>query len=210
MSDPTAVSKALILVADDDRLVRVTVASGLRKVGYEVVEAADGEQTLAVAARDRPDLVVLDLRMPKLSGLEAAARMRADTGVPFIVLSAYDDKDAVREAADAGALGYLVKPIDVRQMVPTIEAALDRAAEIRELQVSRAQLNTALEQGRETSVAVGILMDRFNLSERDAFDTLRRYARSNRRKLAEVSGELVRGVDAGNALFAAILRHREA
>jgi len=201
--------KARILIADDDRLVRVTVATGLRQAGYEVIEAADGEDAVRLARSEKPALAMLDLRMPRLSGLEAAARLRSETDVPFIVLSAYDDTKAVREAVDAGALGYLVKPIDVRQMLPTIEAALDRAAEIRELRTSQSQLNTALEQGRETSVAVGIMMARHQLEEREAFELLRGHARRSRRKLADVAAELVRGVNTVNELCAEILRPRD-
>ena len=201
--------KARILIADDDRLVRVTVATGLRQAGYEVIEAADGEDAVRLARCEKPALAVLDLRMPRLSGLEAAARLRSETDVPFIVLSAYDDTKAVREAVDAGALGYLVKPIDVRQMLPTIEAALDRAAEIRELRTSQSQLNTALEQGRETSVAVGIMMARHQLEEREAFELLRGHARRSRRKLADVAAELVRAVNTVNELCAEILRPRD-
>ena len=201
--------KARILIADDDRLVRVTVATGLRQAGYEVIEAADGEDAVRLARCEKPALAMLDLRMPRLSGLEAAARLRSETDVPFIVLSAYDDTKAVREAVDAGALGYLVKPIDVRQMLPTIEAALDRAAEIRELRTSQSQLNTALEQGRETSVAVGIMMARHQLEEREAFELLRGHARRSRRKLADVAAELVRAVNTVNELCAEILRPRD-
>lgn len=203
-------SKGRILVADDDRLVRITVATGLRQAGYEVLEASDGEEAVRIASSERPALAVLDLRMPRLSGLEAAARLRKSTDVPFIVLSAYDDEQAVREAADTGALGYLVKPIDVRQMLPTIEAALDRAAEIRSLRESRSQLNTALEQGRSTSVAVGILMARHDLPESEAFELLRAHARRSRRKLADVAGDLVGGMDAVNTLCGDILRRGDA
>lgn len=198
-----------ILVADDDRLVRVTVSTGLRQAGYEVIEAGDGAQAVALAESEHPALAVLDLRMPRLSGLEVAARLRGGSAVPFIFLSAYDDADAVRQAADAGALGYLVKPIDVRQMLPTIEAALDRAAEIRNLRTSESQLNMALEQGRETSVAIGIMMARHLLTEAEAFEALRSHARRTRRKLADVAAELVRAVDAANAASAGIVRKRE-
>ena len=186
------------------------MATGLRQAGYEVLEASDGEEAVRIASGEHPALAVLDLRMPRLSGLEAAARLRKNTEVPFIVLSAYDDEQAVREASDAGALGYLVKPIDVRQMLPTIEAALDRAAEIRALRESRTQLNTALEQGRETSVAIGILMARHDLPEREAFELLRAYARRKRRKLADVAAELVRSTDGLNRLCADIRGQGEA
>lgn len=195
-----------ILVVDDDRLVRVTVAAGLRRAGYDVCEAEDGASALEAAQRGGFALAVLDARMPKLSGVEVARKLGTELGIPFIFLSAYDDAEAVREAAAAGALGYLVKPVDVRHMLPTIEAALDRGAEIKALRTSETQLSTALEQSRETSVAIGILMQRYRLDEHEAFEALRAYARSHRRKLAEVAAELVAGVNATNALGAAIVR----
>lgn len=199
-----------ILVVDDDRLVRVTVALGLRQAGYQVSEAEDAPSALEAVRQSEFALAILDARMPNGSGVELARRLDAEFGLPFIFLSAYDDAEAVREAAAAGALGYLVKPVDVRQMIPTIEAALDRGAEIKALRTNRAQLSTALEQGRETSVAIGILMQRYQLDEEEAFDALRAYARSHRRKLAEVAAELVTGVSATNRLSTAIIRARRA
>ena len=193
-----------ILVADDDRLVRVTVSQGLRGAGYEVLEAADGEEAVAVGSADAPDLAVLDLRMPKLSGLEAARLLREEAGVPCVMLSAYDEREDVERAVREGALGYLVKPVDVARMLPIIETAIVRASEIARLRESEAHLSRALSQGRETSVAMGILMDRYHMTETEAFQALRAYARSHRRKLAEVARDLVRSADALNAMTRAI------
>lgn len=180
-----------VLVADDDRLVRVTVAGGLRQSGYVVVEAADGIEALERAAELRPDLAILDVRMPRLSGLDAARRLREELGVPSVILSAYDDKADVDRAGEEGVLGYLVKPIDASQIVPTVETAIRRSRELTDLRESEFHLNRALAQARATSVAIGILMERHRLGEEQAFQALRTRARSQRRKVAEVASEIV-------------------
>jgi response regulator NasT len=180
-----------ILVVDDDRLVLAALAEGLRAAGYRVTGAASGDDALATAGRDVPDLALLDMRMPGMGGIELGKRLREQAGVPFLYLSAYGDQDIVRQAAEEGALGYLVKPLDIQQIVPSIEAALTRAREISKLRESEAQLNTALTGSREISMAVGLLMIRDRLNREQAFDLLRDNARSQRRPVAEVANELL-------------------
>ena len=184
---------ARLLVADDDPLVLVTLARGLRRVGYGVVEVQSGEEAVEVCRQASFDLGIFDLRMPGISGIEAARRINSEARLSFIVLSAYDEANVVDEAAEAGALGYLVKPVDVRQVVPTIEAALRRAAEIVSLRESEAQLSAALNQTRDISVAIGMLMERQQLSHEAAFEHLRSQARSQRRKLADLAHNIVAG-----------------
>jgi len=190
--------KKTIVLADDDRLILSTLGHGLRSEGYEVFEAEDGDAAVALCKEKQPALALLDLRMPRLSGLEAARRLRAETDVPFLFLSAYDDSEAVQQATEEGALGYLVKPIDLPQIIPSIEAALARAADIRNLRESEYHLNRALAQGRQTSVAVGVIMERHRLTERQAFDLLRNHARAQRRKVIDVAQELVDAVNLMN------------
>lgn len=190
--------KAHILVVDDDRLVLASLARSLRAAGYRVTEAASGENALALAEKTDPDLALLDMRMPGLSGLDVAARLAASHGVPFMFLSAYGDEEVVAQAAQNGALGYLVKPLDVLQIIPSIEAALARAAEIRALRENEAKLELSLESGREISTAVGVLMERRGLDREEAFETLREYARSQRRKLREVAAEIVQAAEVVN------------
>jgi len=190
--------KKTIVLADDDRLILSTLGHGLRSEGYEVFEAEDGDAAVALCKEKHPSLALLDLRMPGVSGLEAARRLRAETDVPFLFLSAYDDSEAVQQATAEGALGYLVKPIDLPQIIPSIEAALARAADIRNLRESEYHLNRALAQGRQTSVAVGVIMERHRLTERQAFDLLRNHARAQRRKVIDVAQELVDAVNLMN------------
>jgi response regulator NasT len=180
-----------ILVVDDDRLVLAALTEGLRAAGYRVTSAASGEVALGVAARDAPELALLDVRMPGMSGIELGRRLREQGGVPFLFLSAYGDQEIVKQAAEEGALGYLVKPLDIQQIVPSIEAALARGGDIKKLRESEAQLNTALTGSREISMAVGLLMMRDRLNRKQAFGLLRANARSQRRPIAELAKELL-------------------
>ncbi len=179
-----------LLVVDDDRLVLAALAEGLRLAGYRVTGTASGQDALAIAARDVPDLALLDVRMPGMDGLELAGHLR-ERGVPFMFLSAYGDREVVSQAAEAGALGYLVKPLNIQQIVPSIEAALNRARDIDTLRETRGQLTTALTGSREISMAVGMLMMRDRLDREQAFELLRTSARSQRRPMADVAGELL-------------------
>jgi len=180
-----------ILVVDDDRLVLAALAEGLRGAGYRVTGVAGGEDALASAGRDAPDLALLDVRMPGMNGIELGRRLREQFNVPFLFLSAYGDQDAVQRAVDEGALGYLVKPLDIYQIAPAIEAALTRAGEIRRLRASEGQLNAALAGSREISMAVGLLMMRDRINRQQAFELLRSNARSRRRPIAEIAEQLL-------------------
>ncbi|HJW81853.1 MAG TPA: response regulator [Acidiferrobacterales bacterium] len=180
-----------ILIVDDDRLVLAAFERGLRNSGYEVSTAESGPQALQVCAETPPDLVLLDIRMPEMSGLEVAQRLRRETDVPFVFLSAYDDIEILKQAAEHGALGYLVKPVGMPQVIAVVEAALARAEDLRQLRKSEADLGTALAGNREVSAAVGILMERHRLSEKEAFEALRVRARSERRKLNEIAGQIL-------------------
>jgi response regulator NasT len=189
---------AHILIVDDDRLVLATLGHGLRDAGYRVSEAAEGAAALALVSRDKPDLALLDVRMPDISGVKLAERLAAEHAVPFMFLSAYGDPDIIQRATELGALGYLVKPLDVPQIIPSIEAALARSAQIRSLTDTGEQLSQALESGRETSMAIGILMERRALDRDEAFQALRSYARSQRRRIHEVAAEIVDAVEKVN------------
>ena len=185
-----------LLMIDDDRLILSTVSQGLTQAGYRVSTAesvAQAEELLS--AGQRPHLVLLDLHLPDDEGLSLADSLRDLDNLPFVVFSAYSDARTVERATSAGALGYLVKPLDVPQMVPAIKAALMRSHELRDLRSTGAQLQTALDLERDISVAVGITMVEHRLSRDLAFKRLRATARSQRRKLAEVAAELIRSFE---------------
>ena len=188
-------SKAQILLADDDRVIRVTLAKNLRQYDFDVLEASNGKEAVQIGCEQKPDLAIMDFQMPDISGVEAAQELREKADVSCVFLSAYSDDEFVEKAAKAGALGYLVKPVDVQHVLPTIESAMQRADEIRKLKQTESQLNTALQQGRETSIAIGILMARYNISSDQAFEMLRSESRNQRRKVGLIAAELVKSVD---------------
>ena len=190
--------KATILLVDDDRLILVTLAKELEKAGYGVMQASSGQEALALCDEKLPDLGVFDVRMPEISGIAAADELYHKHGLPFIILSAYGDDDTVTDAVHTGALCYLVKPIDVEQLIPAIEASLQRAQDLRNLRDSEQKLITALEGNRETSAAIGILMERYRVTNQDAFEMLRAEARSRQKKITELAHEIVMATESIN------------
>ncbi|MBK7049769.1 MAG: response regulator [Rhodoferax sp.] len=187
-----------ILLVDDDRLVLAMMSGGLRDAGYHITSAESAEEARAwLASGARPDLAILDVRMPGEGGLSLAQRLRELDHIPFIMLSAYSDPDMVAQATACGALGYIVKPQEVTQLIPVIEAALARANELSDLRTTRQQLQAALNNERDISIAVGITMMQHHLKRSDAFELLRKSARSQRIKLADLA---VQVIAAGEAL----------
>lgn len=184
-----------LLVVDDDRLILATLAAGLRSAGYHVAEARSVADALEAIQHNRPDLALLDIRMGDGSGFDLARRLRALGETPFMFLSAYGDDATVDEATELGAVGFLVKPIDISQLVPGIEAALARAADLARLRSTGRQLEQALDQQRGVSVAIGILMERHRLTRDEAAERLRDRARSQRRKMLDVAEAVVGATD---------------
>lgn len=183
---------AHLLLVDDDRLILATLANGLHGAGYQVstAESVDDAEALLTSGL-RPDLAIVDMRMPGRDGLELAARLRELDHIPFLMLSAYSDAQTVERASAIGALGYLVKPLDVAQIRPAIEAALRRARELDDLRQTRAQLQAALDGDRDINVATGITMVQYRLQRTAAFELLRASSRSQRRKLADLAREVI-------------------
>ena len=182
-----------VLIVEDDRLVLAGLAAGLEERGYLVTKAVSGEQAVQLADTARPDLVLMDVCLPDISGIEAARKINDRLGVPIIFLSAFNAEETVREAVRLGGFVYLVKPITIKQLVPAIESVLARAGDLSKLRGSEQNLATALKQSREISVAIGMLMERHGISAEDAFELLRRNARDTRRKAAEVAQDVISG-----------------
>ena len=188
--------KRKLLLVEDDRLILATMAEGLRSAGYEVAEARSIEDALAVLEQFRPDLALLDIRLGAASSFDLARRLRLQDETPFMFLSAYGDDATVDEATEIGAVGFLVKPIDISQLVPGIEAGLARAADLARLRSTGRQLEHALDQQRGVSIAIGILMERHGLARDEATERLRDSARSQRKKMSDVAEIIVAAVDA--------------
>ena len=192
--------KAKILLADDDRVILTTLSEGLQKSGYKVIKANNGEEALELCIQEKPDLAILDIRMPGMSGIEVSKELMENTDIPFIFLTAYADDKTVSEAVSEGTFAYMVKPIDITQLIPAVEASLNRAAIYNDLKITNTQLNTALKQDRSLNVAIGLIMERYHLTEKSAFETLRKYARSNQCKMTELTSDILHSAELLNKI----------
>jgi response regulator NasT len=189
LAKPT--TKRRVLLVDDEPLILATIGQVLRNAGYETAEADSGEAAQNIALEFQPDLALLDVVLTGMSGLDLARFLNAETDIPFMFISASAEVEIVRQATEYGAVGYLLKPFDIAQIIPAFEAALSRADEIRRLRNSENNLTIALNSGRETSMAVGLLMAKFGTDRHTAFEVLRAYSRSNRSKMNEVAENLL-------------------
>ncbi|MEY3251565.1 MAG: hypothetical protein RL227_538 [Pseudomonadota bacterium] len=181
--EPPPPGKGRILVVDDDRLVLATVTQGLVDAGYEVIDADNGDDAILLAREHRPALALLDIRMEGMSGFDVAETLRDKYGIPFMFLSAFADEQTLATVKALGALAYLVKPLEVGQIVPAVEAAFGRlragaAAPPRRGAAEPAPPAVASDDalGDPVPVAVGVLMHRYSLTRAPALQRLRRQA----------------------------------
>lgn len=184
-----ASQKSTILLCDDDRLVLATLSDGLSRSGYVVIECDNGDDAILLARQHRPDLALLDLRMQGKSGMDVAGYLRDIIGTPFMFLSAFSDASTVNQAIELGALGYLVKPLELNQIVPELELALDRARNERSRLLSAnaratSQLERLVPDAEARSLALGILMARYGATLEEAVRRLSRWA--DRVKVSEI------------------------
>jgi AmiR/NasT family two-component response regulator len=183
-----------VVLAEDEALIRLDLKEMLEEEGYEVVgETGDGETAVRLARDLRPDLVVMDIKMPGLDGLVAAERINEERLAPVLILTAFSQRDLVEGAAQAGAMGYLVKPFQKSDVVPAIELAVARHQERVALEEEVTGLEERLETRKLVDRAKGILMDRYGMKEADAFRFLQKAAMDGRLRLAEVAGRVVGG-----------------
>jgi response regulator NasT len=186
---------ATILLADDDEFVLATMVRCLRAHGFGTIETTCGPDALAICESTPPSLAILDYDLPGLSGIELAKALTALQTIPFIFLSGHGEDDVVREAINAGAMAYLLKPTDPAKLIPVIRTAIQRFDDVQKLRTEKDRLAAALNSGRRVSVATGVLMERLRLREHDAFELLRSHARRTRRRLTDVAEELLGAAD---------------
>jgi AmiR/NasT family two-component response regulator len=179
-----------VLIAEDEALIRLDLKEMLTEAGYLVVgEAADGQQAIELATELKPDLVILDVKMPGLDGISAAEQIVADATAPVIMLTAFSQRELVERAADAGAMAYLVKPFDRSDLVPAIEVAISRHEQLQALRSEVADLSDRLETRKLLDRAKGKLQTDQGMSEPDAFRWIQKASmdrRSTMRAVAEV------------------------
>ena len=194
-----AADKATILVVDDDRLVLATLVHGLAQAGYEVVDADNGDDAILLAREHRPDLALLDIRMEGKSGFDVAETLRDKYRIPFMFLSAFSDDATIAQVKALGAVAYLVKPLDIRQIVPAVEAALANvSAQPAGVSAARtvAAPNAAPVLDTSVAMAVGVLMHRYSLPRAAALERLKRQAQNEQRSLGEQAERLLQAVEA--------------
>ncbi len=188
MTDPEA--RRRVLIAEDEALIRLDLAEMLREEGYEVVgEAGDGQEAVELAESLRPDLVIMDVKMPRRDGIDAAAEIAAKRIAPVVVLTAFSQRDLVEKARDAGAMAYLVKPFSISDLVPAIEVAYSRFQEITQLEREVASLGERLETRKLIERAKGLLQAKHAMTEPEAFSWMQRAAmdrRTTMKRVAEV------------------------
>ncbi len=192
----------LVLVVDDDRLVLVTLCAGLRQAGIDVIEADNGDDAILLARQHKPRLAILDMRMQGKSGMDVARYLASLTPpIDFLFLSAFNDAHTVDEAKRLGALGYLVKPLDVQQIVPAVRAALAHAQGGRPpATASPAAPALSGDARSDESVAIGILMERLRLDYRRAAEALRAQAQAEGGDVAALATSMVEAANRLNSI----------
>ncbi|MGH3757106.1 ANTAR domain-containing response regulator [Actinophytocola sp.] len=184
-----------VLVAEDEALIRLDLVEMLKEEGYHVAgEAADGEQAVAMANELRPDLVILDVKMPKMDGIDAAAAIAGERIAPVVILTAFSQRDLVERAREAGAMAYLVKPFAKHDLVPAIELAVSRFAEFAALESEVATLTDRMEARKLVERAKGLLMTKQGLTEPEAFRWIQRTAMDRRATMKDVARAVVENI----------------
>lgn len=177
-----------LVIADDESLIRMNLKETLVGLGYLVVgEAGDGVSVINLARELRPDLVVMDIKMPKLDGIQAAKVLTEERIAPVLLLTAYSDRELVDRARDAGVVSYIVKPFRDAELLPAIEIALGRFAEFREIEREITDLKDSLETRKQVERAKGVLMDTQGLKEQEAFRKIQQLSMNTRRSMREVA-----------------------
>jgi AmiR/NasT family two-component response regulator len=190
-----------ILVAEDEAISRMDLREMLENLGYSVVgEAGDGVAAVNLARALKPDLVLMDIKMPELDGIAAAQTLASEHVTPVLLLTAYSDREFVDRAVDAGVMGYLVKPFAEAQLKPAIEVALERWKEVRQIQHDLTQTQEMLETRKLVERAKGVLMDSQNLKEAEAFRRIQRLSMNSRKSMREVAEAILLAHEAGRSL----------
>lgn len=186
-----------IVIADDEPITKMDIRGILQEAGYDVVgEAADGFEVIEICKKHRPDLVIMDIQMPLLDGLRASKRIMSEQlagGV--ILLSAYSDKPTVEKASSVGVLGYLVKPLDEKSFIPTIEVAIAKGREISKLEKDLTTVTRKLEERKIVEKAKGILMKENGLSENEAYQMICKLSMDRRCPIIEIASTIIISYD---------------
>lgn len=180
-----------VLVAEDESLIRMDVVATLAEAGFEVVgEASDGEEALALAEKLNPDVVVMDIKMPKLDGISAAEKL-SEAKIPVVLLTAFSQTELVTRATEAGAMAFITKPFKPADLIPAIQIAIARSEEIAALEQEISDLSDRLETRKLMDRAKGLLMSKMKLSEPDAFRWIQKASMDRRLSMAQVAKAVI-------------------
>ena len=189
-----------IIIADDESIVRADLKEMLNTLGYLVVgDVGDGQSAVNLARELRPDVVLMDIKMPNMDGIEAAKILTAEQIAPVVLLTAYGQKELVERAKEAGVVGYLVKPFRETDLMPAIEVALTRFKEFAEVQQEVDDLHNALETRKLVERAKGILMDSQDIEENEAFRKIQKMSMNTRKPMKEVAEAIILAHEAASA-----------
>lgn len=192
MTEETGLKSMRILICEDEGLTVLKLRRLLTAAGHTVVgEAKDGEECLAQCEQTEPDVVLMDIKMPGMDGMEATRKLLEKRPLPVVMLTAYSDDETVRAATEAGACAYLVKPVNRSQLLSALHVATSRFAELQQLRREVEDLSEALESRKLVERAKGILMDRAGLTEAEAFRRLQKASRDQRRPMKQVAMEVI-------------------
>ena len=195
-ADTEAQQGRRVLLAEDEALIRLDLAEMLTEAGYEVVgQASNGEEAVSLAESLRPDLIIMDVKMPVMDGLTAAETIGEQRICPVIMLTAFSQKELVERARDAGVMAYIVKPFTVSDVTPAVEVALSRWSELKALESEVADLGERLETRKAVEKAKGVLMKKLKITEAEAFRWIQKTAMDRRLGMREVADAVVAGMD---------------
>ncbi|MBM6399478.1 response regulator [Phycicoccus sp. HDW14] len=185
-----------VLVAEDEAIIRLDLSEMLREAGYDVVgQAGDGEQAVELTRSLRPDIVIMDVKMPVMDGLSAAEAIGAERLAPVVMLTAFSQTELVERARDAGVMAYVVKPFTASDVTPALDIALSRWSELKALEEEVADLGERLETRKAVDRAKGVLMAKLKISEADAFRWIQKTAMDRRMGMREVAEAVVAGME---------------
>jgi response regulator NasT len=186
-----------VLIAEDEALIRLDLSEMLAEEGFDVVgQAVDGEQAVTMATELRPDLVIMDVKMPKKDGIDAAAEIVGEQIAPVVILTAFSQRELIERARDAGAMAYLVKPFSKSDLLPAIELAVARYAETTALRAEVADISQRLEARKVIDRAKGLLMTHQKMTEPEAFRWIQRTAMDRRTSMQAVANAVLEGLSA--------------
>jgi len=183
-----------VVIAEDEAIIRLDLKETLQEEGYDVVgETGRGDEAVELVKSLAPDLAILDIKMPGMDGLEAARAISADRSAAVLILTAFSQRDLIEQARDAGALAYLVKPFQKSELIPAVEVALGRFAEMKALADENSSLTEQLATRKLVDRAKGLLMDKHGLAEAEAFRFVQKSAMDGRRSLSDVAQSVIDG-----------------